>query len=65
MTINGSDAFLTPKQVAEAVQTSEQTLYAWRQKKMGPRFIRRAGRIYYSENAVRDWYQNGEADTEA
>jgi len=60
MAVFSTNGFLTPKQVAEDLQTTEQQLWAWRQKKIGPRFIRRAGRIYYSENDVKDWWENGE-----
>jgi hypothetical protein len=60
MALDDSEVFLTPKQLAEDIHTSEQQLYHWRQTKRGPPFIRRAGRIYYSETAVRDWWKNGE-----
>lgn len=46
---------LQPKQVADLLQVSENTLIRWRKNKVGPRYYRRVGRIFYLRSDVERW----------
>lgn len=51
--------WLTPKQVSESTQFAVGTLANWRTLGVGPAWEKRNGRIRYSEDAVREWQDNG------
>jgi len=51
---------LSPKRAAERIGVHEQTLVTWRRMGVGPRFIKRGGRIYYPVPDLDQWYINGD-----
>lgn len=60
MAVELTGEFLTPKQVADLLKVDQTTLCVWRKNKRGPRYIRRASRIYYEVTDLTDWYRNGD-----
>lgn len=46
---------LTTKQAADLLRVSADTLYQWRSRKVGPRYYRKVGRIFYLEQDLRAW----------
>ena len=47
---------LTPKEAAEIIGYCEKTLYRWRQKGIGPEWVREEnGRIAYRKDLIDEW----------
>jgi hypothetical protein len=54
-TTDDDEVRLTPQQTAKLLGVTEDCLYRWRAAKVGPRFYRRVGRIFYLKTEVRLW----------
>lgn len=48
---------LTSKQASEYIGLSRKTLAQYRYKKIGPRYNKVFGRIYYTEQDIDDWLE--------
>lgn len=46
---------LSPKQAADLIGVTEMALLKWRQKRVGPTYIRQVGRIYYRREDIEAW----------
>jgi hypothetical protein len=46
---------LSSKQVADLLGVTEWSLRAWREKRVGPPYVRQVGRIYYLREDIRQW----------
>jgi hypothetical protein len=49
---------LSPAQVAERLGVSPEELTAWRWQRRGPQFVRHAGAIAYTEEAIAAWLKS-------
>jgi len=49
--------YYTPDQLAKMLQLTPQTLYGWRQRGLGPGFIKLSGTIRYSKTAVEKYLE--------
>jgi predicted DNA-binding transcriptional regulator AlpA len=47
--------YLTPEQVAERYQLSQDTLKEWRYKRVGPKFVHLGKRVRYAVEALEAW----------
>lgn len=54
---------ISAKEAAHAIGVSPQTLCEWRGKNLGPSFIRRVGRIYYTRDDIAAWQQRIRVET--
>ena len=52
--VNG-ETKLTTQQAADLLGISVDCLYRWRHRKVGPRYYRKVGRIFYLEADLRSW----------
>lgn len=51
---------LPPKKAAEYLRVAEETLYKWRRRGLGPRYVRRVGRVYYDIQDLAEWNKFGD-----
>jgi Helix-turn-helix domain len=54
---------LTPKQAAEVLGRTVDTLFDWREKRVGPPWVRYVGRIYYKRDDIDAWLAASRTDT--
>lgn len=54
------DILLEPKEAAERLKASIPTLARWRGRGTGPKYFKRAGRIYYSASEIDAYWRNCE-----
>ena len=59
------DTQLTPKQTADILRVSPDTLWRWRAHKVGPPWYRKVGRIFYFETEVRAWERSNPGQIDA
>lgn len=48
-------AFMTPREAAEIVRRPVGTLAQWRARRVGPRYWRSRGRVFYDVAAITAW----------
>jgi DNA-binding transcriptional MerR regulator len=48
-------AKLSPKQVAQLLHVTTETLRVWRLRKTGPPWYRQVGRVFYLKSDVESW----------
>jgi hypothetical protein len=60
MIVEGHADLLTPKQLSTRIGRTVETLCVWRQRGIGPAFVRRGGRIYYPLAAFSRWQEIGD-----
>ena len=53
---------LTPKELARVLGKSEQTIWVWRSKNVGPPYVRNGerGRVYYPKDQLAAWLMDQE-----
>ena len=55
------DGRLAAKEAAKYLGLSEKTLAQMRSQGRGPRYVKRAGRVFYRIEDLREWIENGDA----
>ena len=56
--LNGEPIGLTPKQLADRIGVTDQTLYNWRKEHRGPPFFKIQRAVYYKEADVENWIRS-------
>jgi len=55
--------YLSPREVTELYPWTEKTLRSWRSKKVGPRYIKTEGRVFYRVRDIEDYIEASVVDT--
>ena len=56
---------LTPPELARELRMATQTLADWRYRRLGPRYIKRGGRVLYRRDDVDRWIESQAVDPQS
>lgn len=57
--------FLSPNEAAGTLKIGADTLANWRCQKIGPRYVKIGGRVFYRPTDISDWIERHTVETES